>query len=67
MVTLQLTDEQVVDLVKQLPPDRQEAVYRHLLAQQWPTWANGAAYAAERARDSGTARSRLGRDDGRRA
>ncbi len=38
MPTLKLTDQQVVDLVEQLPQDRQAALVRSLLAQQWPAW-----------------------------
>jgi len=38
MPTLELTDQQVVELVKQLPQDRQATLVRSLLAQQWPEW-----------------------------
>jgi hypothetical protein len=38
MPTLKLTDQQVVELVKQLPQDRQASLVRDLLAQQWPEW-----------------------------
>ena len=38
MPTLELTDQQVVELVKQLPQDRQSKLVRSLLAQQWPEW-----------------------------
>ena len=38
MPTLQLTDEQVVDLIEQLPRERQTRLVRNLLAQRWPQW-----------------------------
>ena len=38
MPTLELTDQQVVELVKQLPENRQAALVRSLLACQWPKW-----------------------------
>lgn len=40
MPTLTLTDEQALELVKQLPPDQQELLLSYLLARQWPAWAN---------------------------
>ena len=38
MVTLTLTEEQVMELVRQLPADRQEALLQYLLLNRWPTW-----------------------------
>ncbi len=38
MPTLQLTDQQVIELVKQLPQERQASLVRALLAQRWPEW-----------------------------
>ena len=38
MPTLELTDQQVVELVKQLPRDRQATLVRSLLTKQWPEW-----------------------------
>ena len=38
MPTLKLTNDQVVNLVKQLPPDQQEAVFAYLLTQHWNGW-----------------------------
>jgi hypothetical protein len=58
MPTLQLTDDQIFDLVKQMSPEKQRALTHLLLTQQWPAWADGAAYAAERARTTAAARGR---------
>jgi hypothetical protein len=58
MPILQLSDQQVVDLIKQLAPERQEAVFRMLLMQQWPSWASGVAYGEVRARATAAARGR---------
>jgi len=38
MPTLALTNEQAIDLVKQLPPDQQTRLFTYLLTQQWSTW-----------------------------
>ena len=38
MPTLELTDQQVVELVKQLPANRQAALFKTLLTQQWTEW-----------------------------
>ena len=38
MPTLELTDQQVVELVKQLPHNRQANLMCSLLMQQWPEW-----------------------------
>ena len=40
MPTLTLSDEQAIDLVRQLPPTQQAAVFKYLLTQRWQTWAN---------------------------
>lgn len=38
MPTLELTDKQLIELVEQLPPTRQENLLKFLLAEQWGTW-----------------------------
>lgn len=38
MPTLTVNNEQVMDLVKQLPLDQQHALLQFLLAQHWATW-----------------------------
>ena len=38
MPTLELNDEQVLDLVRQLPQRRQEELLRSLLSEQWGAW-----------------------------
>jgi len=40
MPTLTLTDEQVIGLIKQLPPDQQEKLFHYLTVRQWPDWAD---------------------------
>jgi hypothetical protein len=50
MATLILSDEQVVELVKQLPVGQQVEVFRFLLLQQWGKWESTSRYGAEKAR-----------------
>lgn len=38
MPTLTLTDEQVIELVKQLPPNQQAELFQFLLQQRWDKW-----------------------------
>jgi hypothetical protein len=50
MATLILSDEQVIELVKQLPVKQQVEVFRFLLLQQWGKWESLSCYGAEKAR-----------------
>lgn len=50
MPILQLTNEQVLDLVKQLPPDQQEEIFKSLLVQQWGEWEVLSRHGTERVR-----------------
>jgi hypothetical protein len=50
MPILQLTNEQVLDLVKQLSPDQQEEIFKTLLVQQWGEWEALSRYGTERVR-----------------
>jgi hypothetical protein len=50
MATLILSDEQVVELVKQLPVEQQVEVFRFLLLQQWGKWELLSRYGVEKAR-----------------
>lgn len=50
MATLILSDEQVIELVKQLPVEQQVEVFRFLLLQQWEKWESLSRYGAEKAR-----------------
>jgi hypothetical protein len=50
MATLILSDEQVIELVKQLPVGQQVEVFRFLLLQQWGKWEALSRYGAEKAR-----------------
>jgi hypothetical protein len=45
-----VSDDQVIELVKQLPPDQQKRLFEFLLAQQWGTWVDLSRYGDERAR-----------------
>ena len=38
MPTLNLTNEQVMELIKQLPIQQQGEIFRFLLLQQWENW-----------------------------
>ena len=50
MPTFTLTNQQVVELVKQLPSEQQIEVFRFLLLQQWGQWESLSLYGAGRAR-----------------
>jgi alpha-D-ribose 1-methylphosphonate 5-triphosphate synthase subunit PhnH len=47
MPTLDLTDEQAISLVTQLPAARQATLLHYLLTRQWPTWLDLAASSQE--------------------
>jgi len=50
MPMLTLSNEQVVELVKQLPIEQQVEVFKYLLLQQWGKWESLSRYGAEQAR-----------------
>lgn len=50
MATLTLSNEQVIELVKQLPAAQQAEVFRFLLLQQWGEWGALSHYGADKAR-----------------
>lgn len=50
MPILNLSNEQVVALVKQLPIEQQVEVFKFLLLQQWETWESLSRYGADKAR-----------------
>ncbi len=56
MVTLTLRDDQVVDLVRQLPTERKSWLFRQLLQDEWPTWVDLSTYGAGQARKVAAAR-----------
>jgi hypothetical protein len=58
MPTLNLTDDQVTDLVRQLPPAQQRRVLQTLLTEQWATWANLSRAGEERIRAVAAQRGR---------
>ncbi|MEM6252277.1 MAG: hypothetical protein AAF821_05085 [Cyanobacteria bacterium P01_D01_bin.156] len=49
MVTLTLSDEQVIELVKQLPVSQQVEVFRFLLLQPWGKWESLSRYGVKKA------------------
>jgi hypothetical protein len=50
MPILTLSNEQVVELVKQLSPEQQVEIFRFLLLQQWGEWESLSQYGASKAR-----------------
>ena len=50
MPTLNLSNEQVIELIKQLPVEQQVEVFRFLLLQQWERWVSLSRYGADKAR-----------------
>jgi len=67
MPTLTLSDDQVIELVKQLPPDQQAKLLQILLTKLWSTWVDLSRYGEERARTAAAPRSRMGHYDRDRA
>ena len=53
-----LSNEQVVELVKQLPVEQQVEVFRLLLLQQWGSWDSLSRYGADKARLTAQERGR---------
>ncbi|MEQ8225924.1 MAG: hypothetical protein ABRQ37_26665 [Candidatus Eremiobacterota bacterium] len=52
MPVLKLTNEQVIELIKQLPSEQQEMLLDFLLLKFWPEWAELSSYGIERARET---------------
>jgi hypothetical protein len=50
MPNLTLTNEQVIELVKQLPEAQQREVYKILSLRQWERWESLSKYAIEKTR-----------------
>ncbi|MGA7953654.1 MAG: hypothetical protein WCA07_09050 [Gloeobacterales cyanobacterium] len=50
MPILNLSNEQVVELVKQLPVEHQVEIFKFLLFQQWGKWESLSRYGTEKAR-----------------
>jgi hypothetical protein len=50
MPTLNLSNEQVVELVKQLPVQQQVEIFKFLLLQQWGKWESLSRYGANQAK-----------------
>jgi hypothetical protein len=50
MPILTLSNEQVVELVKQLPVQQQVEVFKFLLLQQWKKWESLSRYGSEKVR-----------------
>jgi len=58
MPTLELSDEQVIALFKQLPLEKQEALLRHLLLLHWANWEALSDYGQRRVRHLAAQRGR---------
>ena len=50
MPKLTLSNEQVIELVKQLPEDQKREVYKILILSQWDRWESLSNYAIDKAR-----------------
>lgn len=50
MPVLTVEDNQILELVRQLPVERRAWLFRQLLQDEWPDWVALAEYAAQRAR-----------------
>jgi hypothetical protein len=58
MPRLELTDEQIVELVQQLPPNRPEALFKLILMKRWGAWVDLSSYGEERVRAAAAQRGR---------
>ena len=58
MPTLTLTDDQVIEIVKQLSPERQQSLFDFLLMNQWDSWVELSEYGQERVRRIASSRGR---------
>ena len=58
MATLSLTDEQVMDLLKQLSEEQRKALFEYLLIKQWPVWAELSRKGQEGARKAARERGK---------
>ena len=58
MPTLKLSDEQVIDLLKQLPKEQQERLFEYMLVKDSPVWDEITRYGEERARETAVGRGR---------
>ena len=50
MPVLTLTNEQAIELVKQLPMEQQAEIFRFLLVQQWEQWQLLSEYGSDKVR-----------------
>ena len=50
MPVLTLTNEQAVELVKQLPVEQQAEIFKFLLGQQWKPWQMLSEYGSDKVR-----------------
>jgi hypothetical protein len=51
MPMLELSDEQVIELAKRLPREKQNALLRELLLLRWSNWESLSQYGQARARE----------------
>lgn len=58
MPTLTLTDEQVIELVKQLAPEQQQVLLQFLLTKHWHIWVELSRYGEEHVRMATARRGR---------
>jgi len=49
--SLELSDEQVIELAKRLPREKQDALLRELLLLRWSNWESLSQYGQARARE----------------
>lgn len=52
MSAAQISDDEIIDRVRQLPPAKQSQLLRVLITASWPEWAAGADYGEARAREA---------------
>lgn len=50
MATPTLQDEQILDLMRQLPNERRSWLFQQLIEDEWLAWVDLSAYSLDRAR-----------------
>jgi hypothetical protein len=59
MPMLELSDEQVIELAKRLPREKQDALLRELLLLRWSNWESLSQYGQARAGKGTSVRHRI--------
>ena len=65
MPMLTLSNDQVVEIVRQLPTEQQTEIFRFLLLQQWGQWESLSRYGMNKVKIAAEERGEASNDEGR--